>query len=247
MMQIDIFESAEKMAYEAAGKIIDLVSHKPNAVLCLAGGETPRLTYQCLTGEAKKRNIDFSSVQWVSLDEWVGIPPSNAGSCYHFLQQHLFNPLAVHPSNIHFFDAMAANVSTECEKMNAKIKQWQRLDLILVGIGMNGHIGFNEPGVDATLPAHVIELDSITQQVGQKYFTENTHLQKGITLGISQFIQAGMAILIAAGASKAGIIKKAVEEPVSKWVPASHIQAHANAWVMLDAAAAGALKINEKR
>ena len=188
-MQIAILETAEKLAHEAAGKIIDLVSRKPNAVLCLAGGETPRLTYQCLTGEAKKRNIDFSAVQWVSLDEWVGIPPSNAGSCYYFLQQTLFAPLNIHPSNIHFFDAMAADLTAACEKITVKINRWQGLDLILVGIGMNGHIGFNEPGVDATLPAHVIELDSITQQVGQKYFTENTQLQKGITLGISQFMQ----------------------------------------------------------
>lgn len=246
-MQIAILESAEKLACEAAEKIIDLVSRKPNAVLCLAGGETPRLTYQYLTGEAKKRNIDFSAVQWVSLDEWVGIPPSNAGSCHYFLQQTLFRPLNIHPSNIHFFDAMAADLSAECERINTKIKRWQGIDFILVGIGMNGHIGFNEPGVDATLSAHVIELDGITQQVGQKYFTENTQLQKGITLGISQFLQAGMAILIAAGANKAGIIKKAVEAPVSKWVPASYIQTHANAWVMIDAAAASALLINEKK
>lgn len=241
-MQIAIFESVEKLAQDAAGKIIELVSRKPNAVLCLAGGETPRLTYQYLIAEAKKENIDFTCVQWVSLDEWVGIPSSNAGSCYYFLQQTLFTPLAVNPSNIHFFDAMAADLSAVCEKMNAKINQWQALDLILAGIGMNGHIGFNEPGVDAGLAAHVIELDIITQQVGQKYFTGNTKLQKGITLGISQFMQARMAILIAAGANKAGIIKKAVEEPVSPLLPASYIQAHTDAWVLLDAAAAGALQ-----
>lgn len=245
MMQTAIFESPEKLAHEASRKIIELVSLKPNAVLCLAGGETPRLTYQYLTAAAQKRNIDFSAVQWISLDEWVGIPPSNPGSCFYFLQQALFTPLAVNPSNIHFFDAMTADLLVECERINAKINHWQGIDLILVGIGMNGHIGFNEPGVDAALAAHVIELDAVTQQVGQKYFTENTCLQKGITLGISQLMQARIAILIAAGVNKASVIKKAVEEPLSKWVPASYIQAHANAWVMLDAGAASALKINE--
>lgn len=241
-MQIAIFDNADILARETAGKIIELVRNKPDAVLCLAGGETPRLTYHYLCIEAKKKNIDFSAVQWVSLDEWVGIPPSNPGSCYYFLQQTLFTPLHIDTANIHFFDAMATDLSAECEKLNAKIKKWQGLDLILVGIGMNGHIGFNEPGINPGLQAHVIDLDSVTQQVGQKYFAENTRLTKGITLGIGQFMQAGMAILLAAGAGKAGIIKKAVADPVTNSVPASYIQAHKNAWVLLDAAAAGALQ-----
>ncbi len=245
-MQLVIFESPEELARETAGKIIDLVSRKPNAVLCLAGGETPRLTYQYLTTAAKKRNIDFSAVQWVSLDEWVGIPPSNPGSCCYFLQQHLFIPLHIASANIHFFDAMATDLSAECEKMNAKITSWQGLDLMLVGIGMNGHIGFNEPGIDVALAAHVIDLDEITRQTGQKYFTENTSLNKGITLGIAQFMQARMAILMAAGTSKTGIVQKAIEAEVSALVPASYIQAHANAWVLLDAAAASSLNSRQK-
>lgn len=240
-MQLAIYENAEKLAQATAAKIIDLVISKPNAVLCLAGGETPRLTYQQLSAEAKKRNTDFSGVQWVGLDEWVGVPPSNAGSCYYFLQHHLFTPLSVQPGNIHFFDAMATDLAAECKKINTVIDQYGALDLILVGIGMNGHIGFNEPGVDAALAAHTIELDEQTRQVGQKYFAQHTPLQKGISLGISQFMQARMAILIAAGTGKAAIIKKAVEDPVSNWLPASYVQEHANAWVLLDAAAAGAL------
>jgi glucosamine-6-phosphate isomerase len=241
-MQITVLENPEELAQAAAEKIISLVSSKPNAVLCLAGGETPRLTYQYLTEEVKKKSIDFSAVQWISLDEWAGIPKSNPGSCYYFLQQSLFDPLAVNPVNIHFFDAMASDLPAECDKINTIIQQHQAIDLMLVGIGINGHIGFNEPGIDPALQAHVIELDQITQQVGQKYFTAATTLQKGITLGMAQFLQSRMAVLIASGTKKAGIVKKAIGEPVSTTVPASYIQAHKNAWVLLDREAASAIK-----
>ncbi|HTE09825.1 MAG TPA: glucosamine-6-phosphate deaminase [Chitinophagaceae bacterium] len=240
-MQIDIFDSPDILAQLTARKIIDMVSRKPNALLCLAGGETPRLTYQYIVEGAKNNGIDFSLVQFVSLDEWVGIPASNKGSCYYFLHETIFEPLAIKQTNIHFFNSTAGNLSAECERINQIIQNLGGIDLMLVGIGMNGHIGFNEPGISPYLFAHVIELDIITQQVGQKYFSEITPLQKGISLGMAQFMQSGMVILLATGNKKAPIIKKALEENVSAAVPAGFIQEHTNAFVLLDSEAAGLL------
>jgi galactosamine-6-phosphate isomerase len=190
---------------------------------------------------AKKNGIDFSRVQFVSLDEWVGIPKSNNGSCYNFLHETLFEPLRIQDTNIHFFNSTAADLSAECERINQVIQTLGGIDLMLVGIGVNGHIGFNEPGVSPDLFAHVIKLDAITLQVGQKYFSETTALQKGITLGIARFMQSRMAILMATGSKKAAIIKKALKENVSDSVPASFIQQHRNAIVLLDREVAGLL------
>ena len=243
---ISIFERPEKLAQSAADKILELVSRKPDAVVCMASGETPKLTNQYIVEGAKRNGTDFSRVQFISLDEWVGVPRSNAGSCYYFLKQTIFEPLNIPAGNIHFFDAMVKDLNAECEKIHQRIKKLQGIDLILVGIGLNGHIGFNEPGVDPALFAHVINLDTITLQVGQKYFSEATPIQKGITLGIAQILQSHMAILMATGQKKSAIIKKTMEESISNAVPASFIRTHKNAFVMLDADAAGLLRNTEK-
>ena len=241
-MHQHIFETPELLAKSAAGNILDLVSTNPNAVICIASGDTPRLTNKYVVEGAKQHGIDFSRVQFVSLDEWVGIPRTNTGSCYYFLNETIFEPLAIKEGNIHFFNATATDLQAECERMNKTIAELNGIDLIVLGIGVNGHIGFNEPGVLPDLFAHVIDLDAITLQVGQKYFAETSSIQKGITLGIEWIMQSKMAILMATGSKKAAIIKKTLEEKVSVAVPASYIQAHSNSFVLLDKDAAALLQ-----
>ncbi len=236
-----IFDTPDMLAQSAAAKILDLVSKKPSAVICIASGDTPRLTNKHIVAGARARKIDFSRVQFISLDEWVGVPPSNSGSCYHFLHETIFEPLSVPVANIHFFHSTVCDLTAECERINMIITQLNGIDCMLVGVGMNGHIGFNEPGISPGLSAHVIELDPITQRVGQKYFSTTTLLQKGITLGLAQFMQSRMAILLATGSKKALVIKKALAERVSVSIPASLIQEHKNAFVMLDSEAAALL------
>jgi glucosamine-6-phosphate isomerase len=240
-MTITVFDNAEMLAEKAARIIIDLVVHKPNAVLCLAGGDTPRLTYKHIASIAKVEQVNFSHVQFISLDEWVGIPPNNTGSCFYFLNETVFDVLKIKKDNIHFFNAMAKDLTAECERINGIIKKLGGIDLMLAGVGMNGHIGFNEPGVSPDLFAHVVELDSTTQSVGQKYFSSNTPLSKGISLGMAQFMESGTALLLATGAKKATIIKKAMQENISSAIPASYIRAHQNAFVLLDKEAAALL------
>lgn len=241
-MHLHVFETPELLARSAAGNILALVSTKPNAVICIASGDTPRLTNKYVVEGAKQHGIDFSGVQFISLDEWVGVPRSNTGSCYYFLNETIFEPLAIQESNIHFFNATANDLSAECKRINNTIKDLNGIDLIVLGIGVNGHIGFNEPGVSPDLLAHVLDLDPITLQVGQKYFAESATLQKGITLGIRCIMQCKMAILMATGSKKAAIIKKTLEEKVSNAVPASYMQAHNNSLVLLDKEAAALLQ-----
>lgn len=241
-MQLKIFSDYNELSAHAAGEIIDLVKRKPDAVLCLAAGDTPRLTYEMVAKKAAAQKVDFSKVTFIGLDEWVGIPPENEGSCNYFLYNNLFTPLQIPGTQIHLFDALSDDLAAACKKMDTTVLQAGGIDLMLVGIGMNGHIGFNEPGVAFDLYSHVIDLDENTRQVGQKYFREAMPLRKGITLGLQHFLEAGTAIVIANGIKKSGVIQKAVNGPVTNELPASIIQKHPNGLVMIDEEAASLIK-----
>lgn len=237
-METEIFESPEALAFAAAERMTSLIMTKPNACLCLAAGESPRLSYAALVQKLKAEAVDCSGLRFVSLDEWLGIHPSNSGSCFYFLNEALFKPLHIAPESVHFFNSMSTDPDLECERIDYFIRCAGGLDLILVGIGMNGHIGFNEPGTDPALKSHVVELDSLTTSVGQKYFSSHTLLSQGITLGISQCMEAGTAILLASGEAKAPIIRRTMNDSVSSQLPASHLRLHKNAFLMIDKAAA---------
>jgi glucosamine-6-phosphate isomerase len=241
-MQLKTFKHYDDLSAYAASEILALVKNKPDAVLCLASGDTPKLTYNLIAETGKSKQIDFSRCTFIGLDEWVGIPPANEGSCYFFLNTHLFKPLGIMPSHIHLFNALSKDLAAECHKMDAIIREKGGIDLMLVGVGMNGHIGFNEPGVPADLYSHVVELDSTTQSVGQKYFKQSTKLLQGITLGLKHFLESRSGIMIASGRKKAEVIRKAMEEPVNIGMPASIIRRHPQGFVLLDEEAADALE-----
>jgi glucosamine-6-phosphate isomerase len=233
-MQLNIYKDYETLSSHAADEIIGLLKTKPDAVLCLAAGDTPRLTYSLLAEKATQQRVDFSRCTFIGLDEWVGIPPQNEGSCHFFLRNQLFNPLHISSSQIHLFDALAEDLNKECEMMDNIITKKGGIDLMLVGVGMNGHIGFNEPGVSFDKYSHVIDLDETTESVGQKYFTQSTTLKQGITLGLNHLTQARRVLLIANGIKKAKVIRKAIEEEVNANMPASVIQSHELGMVMID-------------
>lgn len=237
-MKVNVYPDYETLSQNVADEIIRCVRNKPDAVLCLAAGDTPRLTYETLTARATKEGIDFSHCTFVGLDEWVGVPLDNEGTCSWFLQRHIFTPLSLSRSQIHLFDAMASDLENECNKMNEIISGKGGIDLMLVGIGMNGHIGFNEPGALIDSYAHVIDLDNTTRTVGQKYFRQQMSLTRGITLGLKHLMEARQVILIASGERKAEIIKHTLRGPVTTKVPATVVRNHPNSMIMLDEAAA---------
>lgn len=240
-MATKIYNDCEALSREVCNEIVGQVRHKPDSVLCLAAGDTPRQAYNLLKQSAIEENVDFTKCTFVGLDEWLGIPPENEGSCAFFLRTNIFFPMGIPTSNIYLFNSLSADPEMECRKMDEHIRQSGGIDLMLVGVGMNGHIGFNEPGASADLYAHVIDLDETTQAVGQKYFRESTPLRKGITLGFKHIIESRRVIMMASGTKKAAIIRKALEWPVSTQVPASLIRQHAHATIMLDRDAASAL------
>ena len=236
-MKLEIFDNYEVLSLHAAKEIISIVHQKPNALFCLATGDSPKLTYTLLANEARESGVDFSKAYFIGLDEWVGVPPTNPGSCHYYLTRNVFQPLGIDVAHIHLFNALSKNLQNECQSMDETIRNLGGIDLMLVGIGMNGHVGFNEPGISPDLYSHVINLAEVTQKVGQKYFTETMVLKQGITLGLKHFLESKVALLVANSEKKAGIIKRALEETISETLPATFIRRHANGKVFVDSAA----------
>jgi glucosamine-6-phosphate isomerase len=240
-MNLTIAKDYSALSAMAAAEIASVVRHKPHAVLCLAAGDTPRLTYAILSQNAAKGEVDFSQCSFIGLDEWVGIPKKNEGSCAYFLKHSLFDPLGIAANQIHLFDALSPEPNAECTRMDDTINRIGGIDLMLVGVGMNGHIGFNEPGVSADLYTHVVALDAVTKSVGQKYFKHSTELRYGITLGLKHLLDSGAAIVIASGEKKAGVVKQALSGAITTAIPASFIRKHPNGMVIVDQEAASQL------
>ncbi len=241
-MQLKIYDDHHGLSDAAANDIISLVRNKPDAVVCLASGETPRLTCQFLVQKIKNEKADISRLTLIGLDEWVNIPPDNEGSCHYFFKNELINPLQIPERQVHLFNAMSDKLQDECRRMDAVVRDKGGIDLMVVGIGMNGHIGFNEPGVSFDNYSHVIDLDDTTLTVGQKYFKSKVTLQKGITLGLRHLSESKKVYLLANGTKKAEVVRRTVEEMVTNEFPASIMQTHANSFVMVDKDAASSLK-----
>jgi len=241
-MQQKIYKDYHTLSHHAAAEIIDLVANKPESVLCLASGDTPRLMCKLMTERAIKEKVDFSRCTFIGLDEWIGIPPENEGSCHFFFQTQVFRPLHLSPSQGHLFNAMSEFPEQECTVMDKTINEKGGIDLMIVGVGMNGHIGFNEPGTSFYNYSHVTDLDSTTRTVGQKYFAQPVPLKQGITLGLKHLMESKKAIVLANGLKKAAIIKKIMEEKINNQIPAGIIRLHQQGIMMIDEEAASLLK-----
>lgn len=207
-------------------------------LICLATGDTPKLTYKLFCEKIIQENISLSHCTFIGLDEWLGIAPGNKGSCHYFLHQHIFSPLNIPASKIHLFNAFADDLEKECWQMDKLIGLHGGIDLIVAGVGMNGHIGFNEPCTSAESKSHVVQLSGTTTSVGQKYFDKKESLHSGITVGLSQVLSAKKILLMANGGHKAAIMKEVLDGEISEKVPASLVRRADNAILFLDEAAA---------
>lgn len=240
-MQTLSFKNYEELSGYMADFITDSIKNKPNLVLCMASGSTPALTCDLLVQKLEAGKVDYSKLTFLGLDEWVGLPPTNTGSCHYFFHKKIFEPLQLASSQYFLFNALADDLKSECSKMDKVIAEKGGIDIMIVGIGMNGHIGFNEPGTSFTSLSHVAELDEITKSVGQKYFDGPVELGKGITIGFGHLMNTKKVFLMANGSKKAEVIKKAIEGPVTENFPASILQEHANGCILIDEEAASLL------
>lgn len=226
-MNTFIFKNPEIVSNKIADKIIKIVNDKPNAVICIAGGDTPLPVMKELVKRAKRKEVDFTKAYFVGLDEWIGLDKNTRGSCIQTLEDNLYAPLELKENQIIFFNGKANNLKKELDRINKFIQQCG-LDFILLGIGMNGHIGFNEPGVNFSSDAQVVPLDNVTTTVMNKYFDEKLPLTEGITLGFKQILNAKELVLMATGLKKADIVKKTIDTPPTNELPATAIKLSKN-------------------
>lgn len=237
-MDIKIAPTYEIMSRQAAQDLVQVIAGTENPILCTASGDTPAGLYQELIKEIRQQGLDISSWKFVGLDEWAGMNGNDEGSCRYHLQNQLFHPLGIKKEQICFFDGRAENGEVECRKAEAFIREGGGIAAAILGLGLNGHIGMNEPGTAPSARAHVAAIDFLTQQTGQKYFSQPQTLSHGLTLGLATLMEARHIFLLANGAHKADIVSKAITAAPSTELPATLLRPHAHLTFYLDKAAA---------
>jgi glucosamine-6-phosphate isomerase len=240
MKQI-IYNNYTELSVKTAEIITGIITKKPDALLCFPAGETSIGTFRHLIELNKTGKISFRHCRIVGLDEWAHLGNMKNENCFSFLKKKLFDQIDYSDKNLCFFDGESADLKYECQKTDKFIKENGPIDMILLGAGMNGHLGLNEPGTSFDLYSHIVNLDETTKTVGQKYFSGKVNLSYGITLGIKYIMEAGTAILQMNGTRKADVARRLIDSEISPDFPASVIKSHLNSYLLLDKEAASLL------
>lgn len=223
------------MSRKAANIISAQIIMKPNAVLGLATGSTPVGIYAQLIDWYRKGDLDFSEVTSINLDEYRGLPHDHPQSYWHFMQENLFRHVNINPHNVYVPDGANPDAEQACRAYEHIIHRAGGIDLQLLGIGPDGHIGFNEPGGAFELETHCVRLTESTIEANTRFFASRDEVpREAYTMGIKSIMQARRVLLVANGTAKAEIVRKAFFGPVTPEVPASILQMHPNLTVIGD-------------
>ena len=237
-MRIIVAENYEGMSRQAANILSSVVAMKPDCVLGLATGSTPFGTYQELIKRYNDGDLDFSKVKTVNLDEYVGLEPTHDQSYRYFMQTQLFDHVNIDVANTNVPGGMAQDVEAECRRYDEIITSMGGIDIQVLGMGHNGHIGFNEPAEDFPKGTHEVDLAESTIEANARFF-ENRDMvpRKAVTMGIGSIMQARKILVVVSGEGKADIVEKAFRGPVTPKVPASILQLHPDVILVGDKAA----------
>ena len=241
-MRIIVTKAYEDMSKKAAAIIAAQVAEKPDCVLGLATGSTPIGTYKNLVEWYENGSLDFSQVRTVNLDEYRGLPRDNDQSYYYFMHDNLFNHVNIDEANTNVPDGTNPDADAECARYEALIASYGGQDLQLLGLGHNGHIGFNEPAQEFDKTTHCVDLQESTIEANKRFFASADDVPKqAYTMGIGTIMKAKKILVVANGEGKADIVAKAFFGPVTPEVPASILQFHPNVTIVVDEAAASKL------
>ena len=237
-MKIYKAKDYKDMSRKAANIISAQVIMKPNCVLGLATGSTPIGTYDQLVEWYNKGDLDFSEVTTVNLDEYKGLPRTNDQSYYYFMHQHLFDRVNINPEQTNVPNGMEPDAEKECGRYEELIRSVVGVDLQLLGLGHNGHIGFNEPGAAFEKETHCVDLTESTIEANKRFFESADDVPKqAYTMGIKTIMQAKKILIVVNGEGKADIVERAFFGPVTPEVPASILQMHNDVTLVGDEAA----------
>ncbi|WP_298841290.1 glucosamine-6-phosphate deaminase [Clostridium sp.] len=241
-MRIIVVDNYEEMSKRAALMVASQVTLKPDSVLGLATGDTPSGMYKELIKLYNKKEVDFKEVRTFNLDEYYGLNPENSQSYYKYMMNNLFNSINISTENINMPDGMAKDVDDFCLLYEKKIKTLGGIDMQVLGIGGNGHIGFNEPNVNFEAQTHLVNLDEQTIEANSRFFKSIEDVPvKAISMGIKTIMNSKKIILLANGLNKAEAIEKAVKGKINPSVPASILQLHNDVTIIIDKEAASLL------
>ncbi|MBS5545057.1 MAG: glucosamine-6-phosphate deaminase [Lachnospiraceae bacterium] len=230
------------MSRKAANVISAQMILKPDCVLGLATGSTPIGVYEQLVDWYQKGDLDFSQVKTVNLDEYRGLAPDREQSYHYFMDRHLFSRVNINRSHIHIPDGMNEDWQEECGRYEQMIEELGGIDLQILGLGHNGHIGFNEPDSQFAPLTRRVDLTESTIEANRRFFSEGESVpRQAYTMGIKAIMSARKILLLVSGADKADILKKVMEGPITPQVPASILQLHPDVTVIADREALGKL------
>lgn len=234
-MRITVVNDYATLSATAAGLVAGWVWAKPDAVLGLPTGSTPEGMYRALVS----LGLRFSSVRTFNLDEYVGIPADHPQSYAAFMRKHLFDWVDIRPENVHIPNGMSADLEAECARYDEAIQRAGGIDLTILGLGPNGHIGFNEPGAPWDGRTRPVELTEITRQANARYFRNRQEIPRmALTMGIGTILESRRILVLASGADKAGIVQQFLKGPATPDLPATALRSHPDVTVMLDRKAA---------
>ncbi|HHY15172.1 MAG TPA: glucosamine-6-phosphate deaminase [Firmicutes bacterium] len=240
-MNVVVVNNYDRMSDEVAKLVRNQITEKPASVLGLPTGSTPLGVYRLLV-EMGEKGLDFSGLTTFNLDEYVGLTGNHPQSYRYYMQKNFFSGVNIAQDNTFVPNGVAADLAAECAAYEERIKRAGGIDLQLLGIGTNAHIGFNEPGAEFGTTTRVVDLTESTIEANSRFFDSAADVPtQAVSMGIKSIMQAKNIILLANGGSKAEAIRAAVLGPITVDVPASVLQLHPSVTVVVDQAAAGKL------
>ncbi|MBI4417595.1 MAG: glucosamine-6-phosphate deaminase [Ignavibacteriales bacterium] len=241
-MLVIIKDSYDDLSRQTAAMVAERIRKKPDLVLGLATGVTPLGLYKELIRLYNEEGLSFARVTTFNLDEYIGLPRTHPQSYFHFMQENFFRHIDIEPRALHIPDGMAPDIDAQCEWYEQQIARHGGIDVQILGIGANGHIAFNEPGSSLGSRTRIKTLTDQTVEDNSRFFKTAEEVPKtAITMGIGTIMEAREVFLLARGTAKAKAVRAAIEGPITAMVPASIIQMHRKAYVLLDRDAASQL------
>ena len=239
-MKVLVFESYEKMSRAAADIMADVVKSKPDGVLGLATGSTPVGMYNCLADMCKSGELDFSNVKTVNLDEYYPISPDNRQSYRYFMNENLFSKININIDNTNVPAGNAEDADLECQRYEKLIDSLGGIDIQVLGIGQNGHIGFNEPEEKLYSETHVTGLTESTMQANARFFSEDEVMpDKALTMGMGSIFKADKILVLANGKSKRDAVNQLVSGRITTSCPVTLLNLHKDVTLICDKEALG--------
>jgi glucosamine-6-phosphate deaminase len=239
-VNIERFEDEDALSSALAAQVLETIVAKLSLVLGLPTGRTPLGLYRELRERSGGDRLDWSRVRTFNLDEFAGLEPSNPNSYRAFMQAELFDHVSIDPANIGFLNGGAPDLKDECRRYEDAIEAAGGIDLQILGIGANGHIGFNEPADGLCAHTHVSELERASREANAQWFGGDwTNVpERALSMGMATILNARHIVLIATGAEKADAVYGMIEGLITTWLPASLLQVHPRVTVIVDRAAA---------